>query len=230
MKKTYLDILANIAAVPNASFSPKPRINFVEEFLMRVDCQLEKTDAAIIARAGNIGANHKLILMSHLDHPGVTIKSCKEGIFWGSSYARVITKNAHSTAGELRIPLDIYSGDGEFLGLAYVTGFSGVANENVSIEADFDVPPNSQGLWNVETHNVIDENIINRSLDNDLPTAILLSIIASEIKISYEVVFVFNLYEEVFQYSSYSLARENYLEIASEDVIINLESMKVQCR
>lgn len=43
---------------------------------------------------------------------------------------------------------------------------------------------------------------------------------------NYQIIFVFTLYEEVAQNSSFALAKENTLGLKDSDIIINLESMK----
>ena len=113
------------------------------------------------------------------------------------------------------------------------------------------------GQWDVGKAKIQDELIYGPALDNDIVTVLILNVIKQaltghknvkgatperrktsknkqanaarlqQFHLPSNIVLVFTKFEEVFQISSYNLAHTNLLHITEQDMVINLESMKV---
>ena len=95
--------------------------------------------------------------------------------------------------------------------------------------------PNNQAQ-NINQAFIKNHKLYATALDNDIVTVLALHIAKNlaqqehaSTKTTQKIptVFVFTKYEEVFQISSYNLAKSNILSITQKDMILNLESMKV---
>lgn len=223
MKRDFIKILEDLSVVPNAPFGSDPRIKFVKKYVESLGMECYEDDVSIVVRAGNRNSKHKLVFISHLDHPGFILRDNKRGHAFGTTYS---SKILGSTAKK-KLSVRVYDPYGEYLGLAYIDSFSGKDHCSISLTSGFDIPPNSQALWDVKPFEIVGDKIYHISHDNDLPTSVLLSALGDYSDSVFDIYFVFTLFEEVFQYSSYSLAKNNTLDMSENDIMINLESMKV---
>jgi len=179
--------------------------------------EYEETPYFIVTHLNKASSKPKLFFISHLDHPGFVFKNKKEGIALGTLYLDKLAEYK---------PISIYSPKGKYLGDAILEKVSGRDNRSIEIRADFDIPKNSQGLWNVGSIRYDEEKIYGKSHDNDITTSLLLHTLRKSSNKQYQIVYVFTKHEEILQQSSFNIAYKNSLNISKEDIVINLESMK----
>lgn len=218
-----LEILKEMIQVPNAPFSPLGRINYLKSFFEAIGITYEETNYALIVKKGNLQATNKIVVMSHVDHPGFILKNSEEGIYFGSIYYDKLRVKYRDKP----LPLNVYDKEGKFLTKASLINLVKTPRRKITIKSNQPIPINSQALWDVEKFSISEEKVSCISHDNDLPTAVMLALLEEDkFSSDHQVVFVFTLYEEVAQNSSFALAKENSLHLNDSDIIINLESMK----
>lgn len=214
----FKQIVDELYSIPNAPFSIKLRTKYITTFLEKSGFEFEDTPYYIKASLNKVKDGNRIFFISHLDHPGFIFKNNRKGIAFGSLYLH---------QGKEYKPISIFSPKGIYIGDAKLLKAYGRDESKVSIQADFPVPINSQGLWNVGNVKFDEEKIYGRSHDNDIATALMLYNIGIAKNTEYEIVYVFTKHEEVLQQSSFNIAKNNSLNITSKDMVINLESMKV---
>ncbi len=204
--------------IPAAPFCINQKSEYIKSYLSDNGLEYEETPYYIssIVREGTNAK--RVIFFSHLDHPGFIFKNSREGIAMGTLYLDRINEYA---------PISVYSPSGKYLGDVELKKAFGLGNRDVEISSDFDIPKNSQGLWNTGKTVFTDTKILGRSHDNDIVTCLMLNSIEDIVEGEYGIQFVFTKHEEVLQQSSFNISRNNSLNISEDDIVINLESMKV---
>lgn len=117
---TPLEILKEMVKVPNAPFSPIARIKFLKDFFSKNNLECEENDYALIVRQGSENATNKIVIMSHIDHPGFILKNSEEGIYFGSIYYEKLREFYKDTP----LPINVFSKVGEFITKASLTNLT----------------------------------------------------------------------------------------------------------
>jgi putative aminopeptidase FrvX len=212
------EIISEFYAIPAAPFSVEEKASYVKKLIKRNVLEYEETPYFIATHLNNEPSKPKLFFISHLDHPGFIFKNKKEGIALGTLYLDKIEEYK---------PISVYSPEGTYLGDGSLEKISGRDNRSVEINTDFDIPKNSQGLWNVGDVRFEQDKIYGRSHDNDIATSLLLHSLRKSNNKDYEIVCVFTKHEEILQQSSFNIVHKNSLGISERDLVVNLEAMKV---
>lgn len=218
LNNTLENIIRDLYAIPNAPFSPYARSKYIKRQIEEAGLSVEDNQYYIRGRDLKKDGLRKIIFISHLDHPGFIFKNNREGYAFGSLYLDRIKEYA---------PISVYDQGGEYLGDAKITKVFGRDESRVNINADFHIPINSQGLWNVGEARIENSIVYGRSHDNDIATSILIYCMRNIKREDFDISFVFTKSEEVLQQSAYNIAKNNSLNINTSDIIINLESMNV---
>ncbi len=217
-------IFQSLSEVPCSPFLPKPRIRFLQEFLDSRGIKWQQNNVSIIVHIEAPKKNApKLILLSHIDHPGGLINGNKKGIFFGSVEPDRLEKILKQSG----ISITIYNPEGEKLGLGKITQIYGKYKHLFKVESSFSIPQNSFAQWNIPYFKKTKTMYKVYAADNDLPTAVLLSFIDKKLKSEFDLYYVFTFYEEDRQVSSFELAKRNMLDISPQDFILNLESKEI---
>lgn len=219
MENNQIQILKALSEIPNAPYSIKGRTEYIKEILNKASIGYEETDYYIKVNLNSLKSDSpKIIFISHLDHPGFVFKNSRFAKAFGSLYLHKITRYNQ---------ISVYSPDGKYLGDVNLKRALGENESWIEVESAFKIPRNSQGLWNVGEVEVYDGKVFARSHDNDIATSILLSNLKLTKRSDYNLVYLFTKHEEVLQQSAYHVAKNNDLGITPQDIIINMESMKV---
>lgn len=216
-----LEALKVLSAVPSSPFLPGPRINFLNNFIVDKQLEIIPDDYSLIIKAGS--GKRKLVLMTHLDHPGIVLNNRHEGTIFGSvGHERILAHLKNSP-----IPIKIFDPSGKYLTHGHLTNLAGRNLEKVQITTDHDIPPNSSASWDMADYYEKGDKVYAYAADNDVPTAVMLTLLSYPLSSIYDLYFVFNYFEEVHQISSFHLAKQNILKLTKNDLVLNLESMKV---
>jgi putative aminopeptidase FrvX len=211
------NVIEQLYAIPNAPFTVGHRSKYIKESILRASLEYVETPYYIYTKLSN-GNGRKIIFMSHLDHPGFVFKNSREATAFGSLYLDKV-KNLK--------PISVFNPNGEYIGDVSITKVYGRDESLIEVDSEFDIPKNSQGLWNVGNVRVEEDKIYGRSHDNDIVTSILLNNLRRVESSEFEIYFLFTKHEEVLQQSSYAFSKVNPLNITHDDIVVNLESMKV---
>ncbi len=218
------NIARDYSQVLSTPFLPQARINFIKSFLKDTPFEIIETDYSLIVKVTGL-SSRKLVLMSHLDHPGIIIKNRHEGICLGSLFPdrlkKIISKHGF-------IPLDIYSPNSVFLTQGKLVDLKGKYSQKAVLDIPINVPPNSSAYYQIGTFREDKDFLYLYAADNDIPTVCLLHLLQNlKVKPTFTLYFVLTFYEEVHQISSFCLARSNSLNLNQHDLILNLECKKV---
>jgi len=223
MAGNVLNHLQKLQEIPNVPFLVKPIKAYLEGVIKKNGYKYSTNDYSIIVNTNKNPSKPKLIIMAHSDHPGIIIKNKKNGIAMGTletdRLRKILSKN--------KIELKIFDPNGKFLGIGDLIGIH-KNSRDVYLDINFDVPSNSFGQYNLKYFESNLKFISAYSLDDTISVAIMLSLLENKLESKYDVYYVFNLYEEVHQISAWYLAKHNVLNINKNDIIINLESQKVE--
>ncbi len=218
LNKRLKKIISEFYDIPAAPFCINQKSEYIKSYLTNKGLEYEETPYYISSVIRESRNGKRILFFSHLDHPGFIFKNNREGIALGTLYLDRIKNYA---------PISVYSPSGEYLGDVELEKASGLGNKNVVISSDFDIPKNSQGLWNTAETKFTNRKILGRSHDNDIATCLMLNSIEKISEGEYGIKFVFTKHEEVLQQSSYNISKNNSFDISEDDIVINLESMKV---
>mgnify|MGYP001034430056 CR=1 FL=1 len=218
LDKRLTKIISEYYEIPAAPFCVGQKSEYIKSYLIKKGLKYKETPYYIssVIREGTNGK--RILFLSHLDHPGFIFKNSREGIALGTLYLDRITEYA---------PISVYSPQGKYLGDVKLEETYGLGNRDIKISSDFDIPKNSQGLWNTGETKFTDTKLLGKSHDNDIVTCLMLYSIDNASGGEYGIQFVFTKHEEVLQQSSYNISKNNSLDILEDDIVINLESMKV---
>ena len=223
MLKRILDYTQKLQLVPNVPFLVKPINEYITENVNKNKYSFIDNNYSVIVRALKNSNKPKLIIMAHTDHPGIIIKNKNRGIAMGT----LETDRLRTILANKPIKLKIFDPGGKYLGTGNLIDIK-KNNRDVSLKVDFDVPSNSFGQYDINYFKTSDKSVSAYTLDDTISVAVMLSLLEHKFESDYDVYFVFNLYEEVHQISSWYLAKNNILKINKDDIIINLESQKVE--
>jgi len=205
-------------------FIPQPRINFIKSFIKELPFEVVENNYALIVKVPGLSSK-KLVLMSHLDHPGIIVKNRREGLCLGSLFPdrlqKIISKQGF-------IPLDIYSPTGTLLTQGKLIGLRGKYLQKAVLDIPTKVPTNSSAYYQISLFRESKEFLSLYAADNDVPTICMLHLLRNiPTKPAFTLYFVFTFYEEVHQISSFHLARKNLLRLSPDDLVLNMECKKV---
>ncbi|HRI05738.1 MAG TPA: hypothetical protein PLV59_02220 [Candidatus Dojkabacteria bacterium] len=219
MGNNPIEILKSLHNIPNAPFSIKGRSEYLKKFIQDMELEYEETEYYIKVNLNSVKKDSpKIIFVSHLDHPGFVFKNSRFAKAFGSLYLHKITKYS---------PISVFNPQGKYLGDVKLKKVLGNDESWIEVESEFEIPKNSQGLWNVGDVEVKAGKVFARSHDNDVATSILLSNLKPTNRDDFGIVYLFTKHEEVLQQSAYHIAKYNTLGINSQDIVINTEAMKV---
>ncbi len=218
LPKHLYKIIEQLYGIPNAPFSVTHRSKYIVDYLQKARLQPEETPYYIKVSLSGNSNKRKVIIMTHLDHPGFVFENSKKGKAFGSLYLHKVTKLK---------PISVFSPTGEYLGDVNITRIYGRDESKIEVASTFKIPKNSQGIWNVGAPSFDKNKLYGRSHDNDILTSLILSNLQKVSTSEYEIIIIFNKHEEILQLSAYNIAKNNSLGISQDDIIINLESMKV---
>ncbi|MBU1132870.1 M28 family peptidase, partial [Patescibacteria group bacterium] len=211
--------------VPNVPFQQRFTSQFVIDFLKSNNIEYKETNYIITIKKPSRNSNgRKLVLIAHLDHPGIVLKNNKEGVFLGLIGA----KKLHAALVESSIDLRVFDPKGKYIGIVQLIGLEDSPKQIVNIKADFTIPRNSFGMFNVTSFKETTDTIQVYNADDGVMVSVMLDLIRNTKDSGFDLIFVFTKHEEVRQVSSWHLAKHNTLDIKPEDIIINLESLKTQ--
>ncbi|MFZ2664050.1 MAG: hypothetical protein WAX66_01685 [Patescibacteria group bacterium] len=222
-------ILKTLDEVPNVPFFT----NKISETVIKIceDMEITKKDVVInksflgISLTIKIGEPTKrIVLCSHLDHPGFVFNNNGLGRPLGS-----VGGIGNLGLSEITKPteMDFYSSDGEYIGKSKVH----IEGNRISCE-DLNLKRNTIGMWHLEDTSFLYPGIRMRSADNHVSTAVILyavSKIMESLK-DMELVLLFTSVEEIFQISMTGVCVEKCVagkKISQDDVFIVLETMEI---
>ena len=224
--ENIIEIFKEYQKVPNVPFLTKFTSKFIKYYLDKNSINYKETPYHIIVNLSpknNDKNPRKILFMAHLDHPGIVFKDSQEGIFMGlnepKELSELISKNP--------VPIIVYDPNGNFLGKAYITKFDNDSKQKVKIKSDFFIPKNSFGHLDVPRFSEDEKKIYSYNADDGIMVAIMLNLILERPRTKYDIYFVFNKHEEVYQVSSWNLAKKNRLKIMTDDIVVNLECLKI---
>ena len=218
LDKRLIKIIKEYYEIPSAPFCVGQKSEYIKSYLSNKSLEYEETPYYISSILRESTNGKRILFFSHLDHPGFIFRNSRGGIALGTLYLDRITEYA---------PISIYSPQGKYLGDVELKRAYGLGNRDIEVSSDFNIPKNSQGLWNTGETKFTDSKILGRSHDNDIATCLMLYNIDNVSKGEYGIQYIFTKYEEVLQQSSYNISRNNSLNISRDDIVVNLESMKV---
>ncbi len=223
-------LLRDIASTPNAPFLYGPSRKMIERmFSDHPDVAIQKDEFALYVRVKHGHSSRRVIVVTHLDHPGIVLKNSRHGIPFGSvGYERIVE---HLTRAP--IPVRVYDLNGAYQQLAYLTDFKmWRGSPMVSLQAKNFISPNSHAIWDVPTFEKNNGIIKMHNADNGAVTAVAMELLNTSThmeNIDLEVLFVY--VEEVHQISSTGIALRGKTPFGAIDdhtFIINLEAMEIE--
>ena len=215
-----VEYLKKINSLPSSPFGVGLQVELIEEVLRGLNLEYVKTNYFITVHLKSQSkSTRKLVVMSHLDHPGAVLDGNGKGIFFGS----VGLERVGNAVGLGKMFLKVFSPKGENLGLAKVTCLH-KQRQNFTVESDFPIPKNSTAVFGLKEFSEDRENLYVYNADNGVDTATMLALLEEGLTPVYDTYFVFNFHEEVHQISAWKLARDNFLGITQDDLVLNLEA------
>lgn len=224
--KNIIKIFEEYQKVPNVPFLPQFTSKFIKYYLEKENVEYYENAYTIIINSQPTKDQNtetkKMVFMAHMDHPGIVIKDKENGIMMGLNEPKELAQFIDQNP----IQIIVYSPNGDFLGKARITKFNNDSKQRVKIKSDFDIPKNSYGHFDAPRFSEDNTKIYGYNADDGIMISILLNTVFKKLESKYDIYFVFNKHEEVFQISSWNLARWNSLDIEEDDIIINLECLK----
>ncbi len=215
-----VSILRELNQIPSSPFLPQAQIKFLTRFLKEHGYDYKINPYCLVVQKPSKNKDaRKLIISSHLDHPGAVLKNNQEGVFFGSVGLERLEKQAQRSD----LILKVFDPTGKHLGVGKVTKFFG-NHGKFKFQASFEVPNNSYAQYDIPYFKEDKDEIGVYNADNAIDTAVMLSILKQGFESPYETYFVFNFHEEVHQLSAWHLASINYFNLTKRDFVLNLES------
>ena len=211
--------------VPNVPFLSKFTTDFVTDYLKTIGRHYEESKYGIVInpfKKEEIKPN--LLIISHLDHPGIVLKNEQEGIFMGLIGTKALTDEVATN----KISIKIFNPQGKYIGKGKVIEVDPSFKQKVRIETDIQVPINSYGQFDIDYFSQDQKNIYAYNADDGIAVAALLQVIKDETATAYNVYYLFTKHEEIHQLSSWYYAKTNYFDLKDNDFVINLECLKVE--
>lgn len=214
-----IEHLKKINSIPSSPFAVSLQVKFLEETLKQLGYEYDKSEYSLIVRVQpKVKNTKKLVLMTHLDHPGAVFDGQGGGVFFGSVGLERVERAIQES-----LFLRVYSTAGEYLGKGKISGLA-KQKQNFYFESDFSVPRNSSGCFDIEEFSEDERHLRVYNSDNGIDTACMLALLSLRPETVYDTYFVFNIHEEVHQISAWELAKNNHLNVGRDDLILNLES------
>jgi putative aminopeptidase FrvX len=228
MLKHILKTLKEIQEIPAAPFLPKPMLSYIKGELDGAGVEFIENDYALIVPPKNPDATKpKLIIMAHIDHPGGIVKNKKEGIFMGTIGRDRIAKIIETA----ELPVRFFDKEGMLKGKGKIAKLGGKNGYGCEIETDAKILVNYAIQYDLPTYYKENTKTVSAyNSDNGAPvaTALTLAKAAEKNFKNFNAHFVFTTHEEVHQISAWKLAKDNDLHIEKNDLIINLECLRVE--
>lgn len=233
-------LLQEIAVIPDTPFLYKPAQEWVKKTISSKkirNLSLAEDGFALYVRVKRGNPTKKIIVVSHLDHPGIVFADGNYGLPLGSiRYDKSGNYDIKQILLQLRkglTPVKVYKPNGQF---QQTTIIKGVSIKNgipiVSVNATKPVSPNSFGIWDTPIFQNRGGIIRMRNADNNAATVIAIKLLLESNhlnNINLEVVFTY--LEEVVQISSTAIAKRGstlFGPITKDDLVINLDPMEIE--
>lgn len=211
--------------VPNVPFLSKFTTTFVTDYLKTIGrhCEVDKY-GIVVKPTKKDESKPTLLIISHLDHPGIVLKNEHEGIFMGLVGTKALTDEVATN----KISIKIFDPQGAHIGKGKIIEVDPSFKQKVKIETDTQVPTNSYGQFDIDYFSQNQENIYAYNADDGIAVASMLQTIKDETATAYNVYYLFTIHEEIHQLSSWYYAKTNYFNLKANDFVINLECLKVE--
>lgn len=228
----YMDKLTEIVStfqqyqnVPNVPFLSRFTTTFVTNYLKSIGRHYEENKYGIVVKPiKKVADKPTLLIISHLDHPGIVLKNGHKGIFMGLIGTKALVDEVSTN----KIPIKIFNPQGEYVGKGKIIEVDPSFKQKVKIETEVQVPTNSYGQFDIDYFSQDQENIYAYNADDGIAVATMLQVIRDESVTAYNVYYLFTTHEEVHQLSSWYYAKTNYFDLTEKDFIINLECLKIE--
>lgn len=223
---TPTEILREYSEIPATPFLVNPRLQFLRNFLDKRKISYIKDKYSLVVTIPGF-SDQKLVLMSHLDHPGIVVKNQHYGVALGTLYQEVLAETIKKSGP---INLDIFSPEGRLITTkGKLIRFYGNGQQKVKLDIPVSIPINSHATYHLPKFSQSENSLYLYAADNDVPTATLLSLLCNlKTKPCFTIKVVFTFFEEVHQVSSFYLASNNILMLNPSDFVLNLECKKVE--
>lgn len=220
------EIIQSYQALPNAPFSQKHISAYVRNFLKSTGFEFDENDHFIIVKPTSTDKTKRnLLLMAHLDHPGMVLKNRHEGVVLGLKNTTQIIKYLETHPIKIRL----FDPKGNSIGKADVKRIIPGPRQEVEINSDFDIPRNSIGMLDVESYEENESILKLYNADDGIMVCILLYLLKEKmLGDAYNTHVAFMKHEEVHQVSSWKFAKLNPLKLTDSDLILNLECAKTR--
>lgn len=179
-----------------------------------------------LIRRGN--PKHRLLVVTHLDHPGIVLDGNRQGIPLGS----VPIESLESRIRSEGIPIKVYDKHGKLNDYDTLTEIR-QHRHRTKVRTRNKHPRNSQAIWDIDTFSLTENFIGMINSDNMLNTAIILEVINNLLRtedLPIDVEFMFGYVEEIKQISATGIALRSETPLRKIDnntVIVVLESASV---
>jgi len=225
-----------LSGAPNVPFFYRPAAKRVLGEIEGIDLDVKGVTAdefALYLRLRRGNPYYRVVIVSHLDHPGFVIKGPNLAYPLGSVGWEGLSTGS-STAEPVRLKL--YSKSGAFAGVAQVIS----VNDHIPaliIQSGDGIETNYQGMWDIPRFEIVDGNKIRMlSADNIVCTAAALAALAEVAKrpsiTNVDLTLVLTFVEEVFQLSASGIAQRGctpFFRFDQDTLIVNLEAMESEC-
>lgn len=224
IEKKLKTIIKAYQKLPNAPFVQRHTSGYVKGMLEESGVLYEETDYCILVKPKTLDeSKKKLLLLAHLDHPAVVFKNKSQGKFLGL----VGTDKIITYLRENNVALKVFSPEGMLLGKAEIDKILPGPKQNLIVSANFDIPVNSIGNFDVINFRQNDSTLEMYNADDGIMVSILLYMFnAGFLGDSLNVYAVFMKHEEVHQVSSWDFASKNHINLGINDFVLNLECLK----
>lgn len=152
------------------------------------------------------------------------MKNSREGVIFGSPGVDRLNRLIKSQKG---INFRVYSPDGNLIGKTTLVEIKN-DRRTCRFKSKINIPKNSLAQYDFNEYFIKNKNQLNvYNADDGVSVSTMLSIISENLKSEYDVFWVFSLYEEVHQITSWHISKNNTLKINKDDLFLNLECQKV---
>ena len=151
INENLLRIIKDYQSLPNVPFIQKHTISFVKKFLEEHSINYLENDYSIIIRSNNDISKRKLVLLAHLDHPGIIFKNNKIGKIFG--FGNISNLRTYLLNNKLSIK--VYSPQGIDLGVVNIVGLNPGFKHEVVVDSSIDIPINSIGYFDIIDNSIV---------------------------------------------------------------------------
>jgi len=245
LSKQVQENLMQASEIPNAPFLSTSAERFFSTQLETIDFQpaeipvqtglgkyWHSDEFALYVKVKNVESKHKLLIVSHLDHPYVLLDGKSTGTPLGSINRVMLQEEARRQP----IPLHIYTQDGEYVEDNQIEKVD-ISERKTTVHTNRQTraPVNSQAIWGIPKLDMSKDVIQMINADNMAQNAILLTII-QDLSDNFHnqpinVEFVFTHLEEIMQISATGIAQRGFSgfnHIDQNTSILVLENASVE--